>query len=104
MGYMMNTTQGTVAAWNVTRKTLRIMDGIRLRSLHGSGAVGEIIDGGIGYDFVTFMLVGHANYLYFIVDTYENYTSSLITTTTVAPVPDKIIQEWGAVNYASKVI
>jgi len=107
MGFSKNTTEGTIAAWNVTVITSRTMDGIRLRSLSNTGAVGDIINGGIGYNNVTFMLVGHSNYLYFFFEAYENYTSSLITSTpasTVAPVPDKIIQEWGAVNYASKVI
>lgn len=107
MGFVKNTPEGTIAAWNVTVITSRIMDGIRLRSVNNTGAVGDIIDGGIGYNNVTFMLIGRSNYFYFFYEAYENFTSSLITSTpasTVAPVPDKIIREWGAVNYASQVI
>ena len=80
------------------------MDGIRLRSLGNTGAVGDIIDGGVGYDFVTFMLVGHSNHFHFIYEPFENYTSSLITSSTLPPVPEQIIEEWGAINYASMVI
>ena len=101
----MNLSVGTVAAWNITYFARRIMDGIRLRSHNNTGAVGELIDGGVGYNFAKFQLVGHEHHFYFTVDAYENYTSSLIPDpTTPAPVPDKIVREWGAVNYASKVI
>ncbi|KAL7039841.1 hypothetical protein ACKWTF_000138 [Chironomus riparius] len=104
-GYSLNSGVGTVAAWNVTYLAPRIMDGIRLRSFNNTGAVGELIDGGIGYNFAKFQLIGHENHFYFTVDAYENYTSSLLPDpTTPAPVPDKIIEEWGVVNYASQVI
>lgn len=101
----MNMSIGTVAAWNVTARYSRTIDGIRLRSVNNTGAIGDLIDGGVGYNFAKFMLVGHSNYFYFIIDAFENYTSSLIPDpTTPAPVPDIIFKEWGAVNYASKVI
>ncbi|XP_070495075.1 uncharacterized protein [Chironomus tepperi] len=102
-GYSMNLTVGTIAAWNVTYFAPRIMDGIRLRSLDNTGAVGDIIDGGIGYDWAKFMLVGHSHHFRFLIDAYENYTSSLLTTSTATPpVPDIIFKEWGVINYASK--
>ena len=86
--------------WNVTIRTSRIMDGIRLRSLNNTGADGDIIKGGIGYDLVTLMLVGHTNEFYFLFDAYINYTSSLIPNPT--PVPGIMFKEWGVINYASK--
>ncbi|CAG9798239.1 unnamed protein product [Chironomus riparius] len=87
-------------AWNVTI-TSRIMDGIRLRSLNNTGANGDIIKGGIGYDFVTLMLVGLTNEFYFLFDAYENYASSLIPNPPPV-IPDIVFQEWGVINYASK--
>ena len=66
--------------------------------------VGEIIDGGVGFDFASFMLVGHEDHFHFIIEMYENYTSSLIPTSTTTRIPDIIIQEWGTINYASRII
>ena len=96
---------GTVAAWNVTFAAPRTMDGIRLRSFNNTGAFGDIIGGGVGYTYATFQLIGHAHHFYFLVEAFENYTSSLITTTagpTTTRVPDIIFKQWGVINYASK--
>jgi hypothetical protein len=79
------------------------MDGIRLTSVKNTG-YGEIIDGGIGYDFAEFMLVGYSNHFHFVIEAFENYTSSLLTTSTTTPIPDRIIEEWGTINYASRII
>lgn len=102
MGYEMISKEGTIAAYNMTYESKRIMDGIRLTSVNNSGAVGDIIEGGIGYDYAIFMLVGHSNYYKFYIDAFENYTSSLVTPTT--PIPNKIIHEWGTINYASNLL
>lgn len=74
------------------------MDGIRVRSQNNTGALAEIINGGIGYNFADFNLVGHSNFISFMFEAYENYTSSLITSTKI---PDTIVKEWGTVDYAS---
>jgi hypothetical protein len=103
MGFQMNLSEGTIAKWNVTMRYSRIIDGVRLRSLNNSGAIGDLLEGGVGYDYVIFKLVGHTNYFHFIIDAYENYTSSLLPITTRA-VPDGTFKEWGTVDYASKMI
>ena len=80
----------------------RKMEGIRLTSLYNTGAAGEILYGGVGFDFAIFQLVARANYLHFVIEAYENFTSSVLTTP--APIPDRIFKDWGVVNYASKII
>ncbi|XP_070495193.1 uncharacterized protein [Chironomus tepperi] len=96
-----NTAPGTIASFNYTLKVSRIMDGIRLRSLNTTGAVGVIINGGIGYNFAVLNLSGQSNYISFVIDAFENYTSSLTTSTKV---PDTVFREWGTVDYASVVL
>lgn len=98
----MNLRSETIATWNVTYKTSRIIDGLRLRSFNGTGAVGDLLDGGVGFNFAVFMLVGHSNHFYFLIDAYENYTSSLLPSPTTTPGPDITFKEWGVINYASK--
>ncbi|CAG9798241.1 unnamed protein product [Chironomus riparius] len=104
ISFRRNDSIGTVASWNVTVSYSRIIDGLRLRSVNNSGTVGDIVDGGIGYNFASFVLLGNENYLHFIIDAFENYTSSLLTTSTTTPIPDRIIEEWGTINYASRII
>ena len=104
MAFRKNESIGTIASWNVTLGYRRIIDGLRVRSVNNSGTVGDVIDGGVGYDFASFVLIGNENYLYFIIEAFENYTSSLITTSTTTPIPNRIIEEWGTINYASRVI
>ena len=96
--------EGDIADWNVTYQAPRIIDGIWLRSMNNSGAVGDLIEGGIGYNYAKFMLVGNSNYFIFYLNAYENYTSSLLTTTTTTRIPNIIIEEWGTINYASRII
>jgi hypothetical protein len=80
------------------------MDGIRLRSLHNTGAFGDIILGGVGFKFAVFRLIGHSNFFHFTIDSFENYTSSLITTTVPPPIPEFVFKEWGTVNEASRIL
>lgn len=96
---------GIIARMNVSVSFTRIIDGLRLWSVNNTGAVGDLIEGGVGYTFARFMLVGHSNYFTYYVDAFENYTSSLLPNpTTPIPEPDIIIAEWGTINYASKII
>jgi hypothetical protein len=81
----------------------KVIHGITLKSINSPGASAEIINGGIGYNFVTFMLGRKSNYFYFIAEVFENNTFGIETTTLVptTPLPERILQEWGTVNSAS---
>jgi len=52
----------------------KTIDGIRLTSKNNSVATGEIIEGGIGFDFVKLKVVAHANFIDYLVTLFENGT------------------------------
>ncbi|XP_070494962.1 uncharacterized protein [Chironomus tepperi] len=101
--YTINNTNGTIASQNATMRASRPIHGVTLKSINSPGASGQIIEGGPGFNFVTFMLQSSSSSFYFIAEVYENNTSGIETTTAVptTPMPEKTLQEWGVVNSGS---
>jgi hypothetical protein len=70
-----------------------IIDGIRLISRENSVASGQIVGGGVGFNFVHIRVASVASYLHCAIDSFRNGT--LMTTT---PAPDYYVQHWGTVH------
>ncbi|CAG9798240.1 unnamed protein product [Chironomus riparius] len=99
-----NTAEGTIAAFNYTYIVPKIIHGIRLRSFNNSGAVGDIIEGGIGYNFTIFKLVGHSNYMSFVMEGFENNTNPTTTPASSTLEPDRVVLEKGNTDEETKLI
>ncbi|CAG9798238.1 unnamed protein product [Chironomus riparius] len=101
--FTLNLTAGTNASLNATMRVSRTIHGLKLQTINSPGANGEIINGGIGFNFVTFMLQGNSSYFYFIAEAFENNTLGVETTTVLptTPKPEETFEEWGVINTAS---
>lgn len=94
-----------IAAMNVTITfSWRIIHGIWLRNINNTGARGEIIDGGIGYNFVKFRLVGHTNHLLYVAWFFYDPSVNTLPPTTTTSEPDYYVQHWGTVHSHSTLI
>ncbi|XP_070495044.1 uncharacterized protein [Chironomus tepperi] len=99
-----------------------IIHGIHLRSLNNTGAIGDIISGGVGYNFAEFRLVGRTNHMIFLIlyytdptaETLPPLTTSTTTTTTITtttpsttsttPIPDYYVLHWGNIHSGSELL
>lgn len=83
------------------------IDGIRLTSYDGTVANGEIIQGGIGFNYVTVRVTANSYYLFCLLEALVNgeYTTSILSTTSkdaTTEIPDEVVMEKGNTDEENK--
>ena len=112
----MTSLPGEIAELEKPYQFVNVIHGIRIRSFHNTGALAQIIDGGINFTFATIRLIGHNNTFLFLNEFYNDGTTTtpfptevpsttppaLPTTTTL--IPDFEVEHWGTINSRSRII
>lgn len=103
---------------NITANAKRSIDGIRLTSILDTIDSGEIVDGGIGFNFVVIRVTSKTENISCLIENFENGTyTTLLPTTTILPTtlnpttsnptipnPEQGDREWGKTDNDTKIL